>query len=306
MSRSTAATNDKIRQRLAKFIKTRLNEGARSNAGKGPKNGSGDKPRRPSKPAGVVRPPRQTDDSALPKVPTYIRFEKEHVRLVKGGESAFWVEINAKNGYLDENKDTLEIIWPNGGNGTITVKSKSRLKGGKSRWYLACTPDTELGEYKLRAEFLTANGLLEDTLVVRVVAPSSTPTIVNKGGGGGDPGVDVRWVSKEQWDDYGFTAKSVGRVDTDDESTTIWINRDYDLLTRALGGSSLTAEQVSQRAERYQFPVACALWLQDHELKQLADGDRPADGFIASEQRRLAEAVLTAMNADIETTVAED
>jgi hypothetical protein len=306
MSRSTAATNDRIRQRLAKFIQTRLNEGLRTKTGRGSRDGQGEKPRRNSKPAGVVGPPRKTDDNDLPKVPTYIRFEKEHVRLVQGGESAFWVEINAKNGYLDENKEALEIIWPDGGEDTIKVKSKSRLKGGKSRWYLACTPDTEVGEYKLRAEFLTANGLLEDALVVRVVAPPTTPTTTTKGGGAGDPGVDVRWVNKEQWDDYGFSAKSVGRVDTDDESTTIWINRDYQLLTRALGGSSLTAEQVSQRAERYQFPVACALWLQDHELRQLADGERPTDAFVASEQERLAEAVLTAMNADIDATVGED
>lgn len=307
MSRSTAATNDKIRQRLAKFIKSRLDRGSASGSKAGSTGGrNGEKPARPSKAAGVVRPPRKTDDSDLPKVPTYIRFEKEQVRLVQGAESAFWVEINAKNGYLDEHKDALEIIWPKGGDGTIKVKSKSRLKGGKSRWYLACTPDTEVGEYKLRAEFMTPNGPLEDTLVVRVVAPPTTPTSTTKGGGADDPGIDVRWVNKEQWDDYSFTAKSVGRVDTDDENTTIWINRDYQLLTRALGGSSLTAEQVSQRAERYQFPVACALWLQDHEVRKLTEGERPTDTFVASEQERLAEAVLTAMNADIDVTVGED
>jgi hypothetical protein len=308
MNRSTAATNDKIRQRLAKFIKTRLKEGIKTGSGPGTTKGTGkaEKPHRPTKKVGAIRPPRKTDDSRLPKVPTYIRFEKEHVRLVQGSESAFWVEIDAKNGYPDENKDALEIIWPHGGKDKIKVKSKSRLKGGKSRWYVACAPDTAVGEYKLRAEFFTPNGLLEDTLVVRVVEPPTTPSKTTKTGGEGDPGVDVRWVAKADWEEHGFTAKSVGRVDIDDESTTIWVNRNYVLLDQALSGSTLTAEQVTQRSERYQFPVACALWLQDHDLKKLADAERPGDAFIASEQERLAEAVLTAMNADIETAPNED
>ena len=52
-----------------------------------PPGGKAPQPKPQSKPAGVVRPKRSTDDSALPKVPTYIRFEKEQVRLVQGGET---------------------------------------------------------------------------------------------------------------------------------------------------------------------------------------------------------------------------
>ena len=49
-------------------------------------------------------------------------------------------------------------------------------------WRGACEPDTAIGEYKLRAEFMTANGLLEDTLVVRVVEPPKTEERVDDGG----------------------------------------------------------------------------------------------------------------------------
>jgi hypothetical protein len=59
MERSTAATNDKIRKRLARFVKTKLLDAARSGPGKGGgKGGPGDQPKRPNKPAGVVKPPR--------------------------------------------------------------------------------------------------------------------------------------------------------------------------------------------------------------------------------------------------------
>jgi len=308
MERSTEATNDKIRKRLAKFIKNRLQSGAQSGKGNGA-NGAGgtnSQPKRPKVPAGVISPPRKTDDSHLPKVPTYIKFEKQQVRLVQGSQSSFWVEINAKNGYLDENKDALEIIWPAGGTQPVKIKSKSRLLGGKSRWYIACEPDTEVGEYKFRAEFLTANGILEDTLVVQVVQPPK-PEVSTKGDSGeGDPGIDVRWVAKADWDEHDFTATTVGDVDTDEDSTIIWINRDYTLLERALSSSMLTPEQVQVRADRYQFPVACALWLQEHEIRKLTDENRPSDEFLAGEHERVAEAVLAAMNADVDAATGDN
>lgn len=304
MERSTEATNNKIRKRLATFIKTKLKEGTGHGTGKGSGHGGAtEQPKKPSKPAGVIRPPRNTDDSHLPNVPTYIKFEKEQVRLVQGAQSAFWVEINGKNGYLEDNKDALEIIFPNGGPDTVKVKSKSRLMGGKSRWYLACEPDTPVGEYKLRAEFMTANGMLEDTLVVRVVEPPKTPETSDSGGGEGDPAIDVRWVTKSQWDEFTFTAHTVGKVDPDEDNTIIWVNRDYVLLERALSSAALTPEQVQVRADRYQFPVACALWLQQHELQKVPEVQRPSDEFLGSEHERVAEAVLAAMNADVEAAV---
>jgi hypothetical protein len=168
--------------------------------------------------------------------------------------------------------------------------------GGQSRWYLACEPDTELGEYELRAEFMTANGLLEDMLVVRVVAPPKVEESVESGGGEGDPGIDVIWVTKADWEAHGFTARTVGAVGADDETTTIRVNRDYHLLDRALSSSGLTPEQVQVRADRYQFRVACALWLQDHEIQKLPEEQRPPEGFLTSEHERVAEAVL----ADVE------
>jgi hypothetical protein len=300
MQRSTAATNDKIRQRLAKFIKTRLSAGSGSGSAPGSsKKGSAVQSKRPSTPAGVSGQKRNTDDSHLPHVPTHIKFEKEHVRLVQGARTSFWVELDAKNDFLEQHKDALEIIWPAGGEGNIAVKSKSRLMGGKSRWYLACEPDTSLGEYKLRAEFMTPNGLLEDSLVVRVVEPPK-PQEQSDGSGEGEPDIDVRWVNKEDWEEHSFTAKSVGRVLADDDGTVIWVNRGYYLLEKALSSSQLTPEQVTVRSERYQFPVACALWLQDHDIQKLPEEKRPTESFRLSEHERVAEAVLAAMNADVD------
>ena len=306
MERSTAATNDKIRKRLARFIEARMQVESGASAEKGSSEEATQQPKRPSRPAGVVGRPRNTNDTNLPEVPTHIKFDREEVRLVQGARSAFWVEIDAKNDFLQANKDVLQIIWPQGDTGQIAVKSKSRLMGGRSRWYIACDPDTPLGEYKLRAEFFTANGLLEDTLVVRVVEPPQAQGRADSGGGKGEPAIDVRWVTKANWDEHNFTGRTVGTVDVDDTGTIIWVNRHYYLLERALFNSALTPEQLVVRAERYQYPVACALWLQDHALATMAIGERPTGAFLASEHERVAEAVLAAMNAEVEIATGSD
>jgi hypothetical protein len=70
----------------------------------------------------------------------------------------------------------------------------------------------------------------------------------------------MRWNSKAE----SATKLARGHATQDDESTIIWINWDYDLLTKALASSTLTPHQIDVRADRYQFPVASGLWLQRH------------------------------------------
>jgi hypothetical protein len=48
------------------------------------------------------------------------------------------------------------------------------------------------------------------------------------------------------------------------------------------------------RADRYQFPVACVLWLQHHEVSKMATS--PGDDYQQGELHRLVEAVLVAMD----------
>jgi len=63
-------------------------------------------------------------------------------------------------------------------------------------------------------------------------------------------------------------------------------------LDKALKARESTPEQVQTRADRYLFPVACALWLQHHSLKSAEP--RPSDGYL------LAESVIIAIDPDVE------
>jgi len=317
LKRSTAATNEKVRKRLGKFIKTKLaglakpagvskGSGTGPATDRGPFSGGGDKTKAGGGggQGGGGGGGRNIDDTALPNVPTSIAFESKQVRIVQGRGSYVWVVINAKNGYLPAHDDALSIRIEGAAEHGIHVSSRSKLLGGKSRWSFLATAETPVGQYKLHVALLTANGELAASLPLEVVAPPPDPS-QPKGGADDDTGPDVRWVSKadgDVWSDR-FGPQVVGLVDQDDESTIIWVNRDYDLVAKALASSSLTADQIGVRADRYQFPVACGLWLQHHEVSTMSTP--PEDDYQCRELHRLAEAVLVAMDPDVDLAAAD-
>lgn len=304
LRRSTSATNERIRKRLGKFIRTKLKGtdkpgGPKAGDGAG---GAGAGSTSTGSGKGKTKthqnhPPsdRNLDDGHLPHVPTSILFESRTVRVVQGFSGYVWVMLNAKNGYLPAHDDTLSIEFTEANGGKLQVQSRSKLLGGKSRWRIQAAHDTPIGEHRMTVELMTANGLLQATLPVTVVVPPE-PDKQPDAGSDDETGPDVRWVTAAMFEDMQFDQHSVGRVDEDEESTIIWVNRDFTRLARALASSKLTAEQVQTRADRYQYPVACGLWLQHHELK--TSEPNPEDAWLQAELQRLAEAVLSTMMPD--------
>lgn len=294
LKKSSQATNEKVRKRLAKFVKTKLKDVQKQGAG-GPNEGSGGshkpKPGQPS-------PPRDTSDGHLPNFPTELKFEKRAVTVRQGRKASVWVSINAKNGYLPAHDDSLTITWPGGdSDGRVRVSTRSTLGGGRSSWQLAADVDAALGQYDVAVELVTNSGVLTDKLQVTVAPPPEAP----KDSTATEPetGPEVRWVRKDEWEDHEFTERTVGKVTEDDESTIIFVNRDFRLLVQALSSRALTAEQITTRADRFQYPVACALWLQNYEVQKLPEGARPSEDYLAAEQERVAEAVLLAADPDV-------
>ena len=298
LQRSTAASSEKVRQRLAKFIKSRLPN--RTKVGKGSADaGTGGSRKRGG---GGPSTPRDTSDDHLPNVPTALRFTKDVMRIDQGARAYCWVEIDAKNGYLPDYDDTLSVVWEGAGpDDKVRLTMRSRLLGGKSRWVFEADGDAALGDYALRASLLTSNGVLGDTITVTVAKPSTAKPKAS--GTEPETGPEVVWVRREAWDEHGMDARTVGRVAVDDESTIIFVNRNYHRLDAALAGRSLTAEQIETRATRYQYPVACALWLQDHDLRNT--DPKPDARYQKAELERLAEAVLVAIDPDVDVALEE-
>jgi hypothetical protein len=303
LQRSTGVASDKLKRRLNDFVAQRkLQTLMAQDNKKGSGNNSGETIKSTPKPfpAGVIDQPRKTSDDDLPHIPTYIKFEKKQVRIEKGKQTNVWVEINAKNGFIQDNPDAIKIIWPNGGDKKIEVKSKSRLIGGKSQWYLSASEDTESADYSMTVSIDTPIGEIRSTLVVQIVDPKIADKKEEQSGGT-EANIDARFVYKEEWHLHeNFGAKTVGYVVTDTESTTIFVNRNFYLLDRALSSSSLGEEVIKTRSERYLFPVACSLWLQDNLLTQTEEVKRPSEEFMSKQNEYMAEAVLAAMTADVD------
>jgi hypothetical protein len=302
LQRSTSASSEKVRKRLAKFIKTHLKDVTRP--GKGGTS-AGVEGRKPTTTGGGTSKPRGTDDKHLPNVPSRLEIVRDAVRLPQGSTGYSWVEIDAKNGYLPAHDDELTFSWEGTDPGNkVRLATRSKLLGGKSRWLFDASPDAQPGNYTFRANLLTENGVLSDAVTLTVVLPPTTkPT---DKGTEPETGPKVVWVRREEWPNYaqhGMNARKVGFVTVDEDETIIFVNRHFHVLDTALAGRSLTPEQIDTRATRYQFPVACALWLQNHALA--TTDPKPSEQYQQQELERMAEAVLVAIDPDVDAALEE-
>jgi hypothetical protein len=300
LRKSSDAVNEKVRRKLGKWIKHILKDTERPGHRGSPGSGSGSGDYKPKHGTGGGKPgrPRDTDDSHLPEVPTYLHFARESLTVIQGGRSQLWVEIDAKNDYLPNHNDELTITVEGPGDGKVRVATRSAMTAGRSRWLVQADADAPVGDYKLTATLGVGDTVLTASLpvTVKLVPPAK------KGDDPGtepDTGPNVVWVTRDNWPE-GFTEFTVGRVAETDASTDIMVNRDYQPLVDSLSGG-LTEAQVKSHRDRYQFPVACALWLQKYQLNQLPENDPgPGESWLDGEMQRMAEAVLLAISPDVE------
>jgi phenylpropionate dioxygenase-like ring-hydroxylating dioxygenase large terminal subunit len=186
----------------------------------------------------------------------------------------------------------------------VKLTMRSQLLGGLSRWFFEADENAPVGYYTFRATLYTPNGVLTDITTITVaVAPEAKP---KSNATEPETGPDVRWVYRPDWPNHegNLDARTAGYVTEDEAETIIWVNRHLDVLDDSLRRRALTREQVTSRTDRYLYPIACALWLQHHSV-QSAD-PRPSDSYLKQEMRRVAEAILVAIDPDIDVIGEED
>lgn len=309
LSESSQVANEKVQKRLGRFVKTKLKDRFKSGSkgmGKSNKGGTGnrngDNLGKNKNRSGTTRG-RDITDTHLGHVPTLIAFESKRLQVVQGFHTAVWVLVNAKNHYLPKHDSELEIKISGTKDKQPFIKSRSILQGGKSRWLIECLYDTPVGPYQLNVTLETANGILKASIPIEVVTPSK-PKRAGKGGHEEETGPEIRWVKKGEWEDDAlgetFTAKTVGTVAEDSTKTILFVNQDFNLLAKAVGSRNLSEAMMETRRDRYLYPVACGLWLQHHESQRLHHDDQPSDEYREGEMARLAEAVLTAADPDVD------
>lgn len=298
LAKSTGASSEKVRKRLAKYVTTKLHDLTKPGGGG---LGTGKNGRRQWQP-GPPSPPRDTTDTHLPNVPTHLRFQRDVVRVHQGAGGYTWVDINAKNGYLPAHNDSLEFAWTGKDPGEhVRLTMRSQLLGGWSRWLFEADNGAEVGDYEFEATLYTTSGILSDSVTIRVAAPPPGPNQTK--GSEPETGPEIRWVKEADWPDHDMDARTVGYVSEDTEKTIIWLSLDYPPLKKALTSGNRTEQAMENLKERYEYPIACALWLQDYQLKN--EKPPPSEKYRKTEQQRLAEAVLNALEPEVDVAVEE-
>ena len=312
LAEASQAANERVQKRLQQFIKTKLKEkykSGKAGQGSGGSGGAGgrgtDRGRRrgKKKSRGGGEGRRNTDDHHLGSFPTSFTFDAKILRVVQGFSTTVWAHLNAKNDYLPMHDTDLEIEFSGAGLHRPFVKSRSKLLGGKALWRIAAPVETPIGEFRLTASLMTPNGPLSAAVPLEVIAPPER----NRGGRGGqeqETGPEIRWVTKDKWDmpvaGETFTAQKVGIVSVDDEATILFINRDFAALAKSFSRRGLSEDEIKTRRDRYLYPVACGLWLQHYENQTMDDDNRPTDEYLDGEMVRLAEAVIVAIDPDVD------
>lgn len=290
-AKSASQVRSKVRERLRRFVKTFQREQTRHDSGPN----SGTRPTSYVRPPRPLSPPRNTDDSHLSSVPSRLFFERDPISIAQGRRTTVWVDLDAKNGYFRRHEDDLSISF-SGLDAKVSDVSRSELLAGKSMWTLQAAFDAPLGEGEMHASLITPNGLISASAEVTVVkAP------VRQKGRGNQPaaedGPNIDWVLRENWEKFGFTERTVGRVDITSDTTDIWVNRDQLQLSRALESRKLTKTEVESREDRYLFAVGCGLYRREYFMRSASDEPNP--DYVLAEQERLAESVIIAIDEQL-------
>lgn len=261
-----------------------------------------------SKSGGDTPKPRNTDDSALPEIPTRLEFAPHALMVTQGGtKRRLMVSIDAKNGYLpDHDADlTIEVDGPSGKTKDVFPRTRAQLAGGMCQWLVSATEDAELGDYKLTATLKVPGGELSDSVAITLVAPREPSEGGSSRSGGTKTkrtekrqvpvGPEVSWVEREMWDTHGFDERSVGRVDTSDQGVDIYLNLDFDKLQDILRNPGYSSAVQEARKSSYMVPTALGLY-RIHEMDDQAGG--LGDDLVKQMQMIVADSVLVATDPD--------
>lgn len=285
-ARGAEEVGDKVREKLRKFVQSFLQDKRRKVPG------VSEVPKRRRNGGGHTKTKRDTDDAGLPNVPSRIAFERDPITISQGRRTTVWFSADAKNGYLRRHEDDLSVSFEDSLAGKIADVAKSELLAGRSLWTLQAADDAPLGEGNIEAVLMTPNGLLTANARIQVIKPPKERKRHRKEAP--DQGPEIRWVKRDEWDELEFDERTVGRVNIGADATDILVNRDQRILEKALGSRKLSPTEVRVREERYLFAVACGLYRQEHQTRELKQ--QPDEQYVIQEQERLAEAVLIAID----------
>lgn len=308
---ATKTTTDKIKRQLAHDVAAYMSGevGGRKGGAK-----KGKKKKRKKRGRGTPPP---VDDSLMLDVPDRLVIATDPLRTERGDTASLRLEINAKNGFLPRHASGLSMIFGPELNDHVHVASVGRLLGGRVR----VTVEASEGAPLLSASMKVA--LVVEQLGVLLTAEGKIEVIESKDEDqddrkrGGDPNIDVRWVSRSAWlgFDPPWDEEMVGicdiyRDDSTDRTAITkveWIlNEGFSPYETVVEEKKLGETAMKTFKEGYEYPVCFGLFKQrlaeeskEREADEEGRSIEVPDDYVRGEKARLARAVLMAKDPDI-------
>lgn len=306
---ATKTTSEKVKKLLASEIVSQLKGlmGGVKGGHKKPKKKKRVKPR---------PQPVPPDDSHLPEVPNTLTIHTKPFEIEQGSTASLRVEINAKNGFLPKYASGLSVVVGTELKDHVKLISKGRLLGGRVRLTLESSPEAPIASTAIKVALVVPElGVLltdEDIINVKVADEPPKPDDDKKGG---EPNIEINWVSRDKWETFAWDEDTVGecliyRDDPADKTAitkVMWnLNAAFGLYEKVIEEKKLTDESLKNFRDVYAFPLALGLFKQrlaEEAKEQEADDEgrqyEIPDDYVKGEKGRLARAVLMAMDPEI-------
>lgn len=318
LSQSTKTTTDKVKKQLASQVSAVIQGTMEGKKGGKP---VAPKPPRPPRPPRPRRPPRDFDDSQFAEIPDTIEILNSPLRIKRGGSASLRLAINAKNGFIPEKFNDLKFVFAPELKPHITVGAKGRLLGGVMRVTLEATAEAPIQTFEFTVDMTSEDlGISEKAKgQIAILLPKETEE-ENDDSKGGEPDVDIEFVNRDAWSEFGFDSEAVGvcnikRNEKGDIIAVEWIlNADFEPFETTRKIKKLAGNAEEMYRDRYGYAVAMGLFNQELSRTALvypkrtsaedADEDRAhenavSDSYAKVERARWARAVLIALDPDI-------
>ena len=227
----------------------------------------------------------------LPVLPTRIICDPPEILLRQGSSASFTIDIDAKEGLLDQDGNSLELVWSTEEKGLTT--SNGALKNGEIRSHIKVGKGVVTGKRTLTVQLKLAEKTLEKTIPVEIKKPNTSSKKKQVKKVKSPPtGPIINWVKKEEWDEHDWDASDMGKVEFGLKDTTIFLNRDAELCAAYCDIPGKSEQWLKKLENDWILQVGFGVFRHDYHNENIAsNGDKLKPDQLKHSKAVVAETV---------------
>ena len=236
----------------------------------------------------------------LPLLPTRIICEPPEIILRQGTSESFTIDIDAQEGLLQQEGNSLELIWEGDTEGVST--STGSLKNGNIRSHIKVGKGVATGKRTLTVQLKLSDKLLENTIPVEIKEPEkSSKNKQVKKVKSPPTGPIIVWVTKAEWPQHDWDEEHVGKVEFGPDKTTIFLNKDSKHCVDYTNAPGKAEQWLKRLENEWILQVGFAVFRLDYQNeKAFSNGDRMTEDQVKHTKGIFAESVVVAKKDSID------